>query len=67
MLGLGGNQIGDNGMKAFAVAIGNGALPMLRELFLCHNNIGHDGIKAFADALGKGGLPALKQLFVDVV
>ena len=31
---IGGNQIGNDGMQAFAAAIGNGALPRLHDLFV---------------------------------
>ena len=63
VLVLGGNQIGDVGLIAFAKAVEKGALPQLKELNLYKNQIGDVGMQALAgavstlaDALGKGAL-----------
>ena len=53
------------GMVAFAEAVGSGALPNLKKLFLFRNQIGDTGMLAFARAITPtpqnrmGGLPAL--------
>jgi len=47
---LGRNEIGDEGMKAFASA--SGSLRNLRNLVLNNNQIGDEGMKAFAAASG---------------
>ena len=59
LLQLGGNQIGDAGLAAFAKAVESEALPQLESLYLYGNRIGDDGISAFADALSKGALDKL--------
>ena len=61
-LSLRNNSIGDEGMKAFAAAVGSGALPSLTELRLYANKIGDEGMKAFAAAVGSGALPSLTKL-----
>eukprot|EP00966_Prymnesium_polylepis_P286920 6627293-Prymnesium_polylepis.1 len=50
-LGLGGNQIDDEGMKSFSTALASGALPQLKKLWLQENKIGDKGMKAFSTAL----------------
>ena len=66
MLHLDGNQIGDEGCKALAVALGKeGAAPRLEELDLSHNRIGDEGLTALANALGKGAAPRLEKLSLD--
>ena len=49
---LGTNQIGDEGAVALAEAVGKGALPELKGLYL-GNQIGDEGAKALAEAVGK--------------
>ena len=56
-LHLGGNQIGDAGLTAFAKAVEGGALPALEELHFAWNLIGDAGLQAFADAVSKWGFP----------
>ena len=59
------NKIGDEGMQAFAAALGgSGALPLLTRLDLGDNQIGNDGMSALSGALGKGALPALERIVV---
>ena len=65
VLALGGNQIGDVGLIAFAKAVEKGALASLKTLNLYRNQIGDTGISALASALtpgpsGKGALDKLK-------
>ena len=63
-LGLGYNKIGDPGIIALADALGNGALPQLKELYLNSNSIGDIGIASLADALSKGALDHLQHLYL---
>ena len=61
------NQIGDEGMEAFAVAVGRGALPSLKVLDLSNNQIGDAGIKKFAHAMsGIEALPSLTNLHLGI-
>jgi len=54
-LRLNGNEIGDEGCKALAAALGKeGAAPRLEELYLGGNKIGDEGCKALAAALKEG-------------
>lgn len=66
-LSLSSNQIGSDGMVAFAEAVGSGALPQLKELGIFNNLIGDIGMQSFAGAIGRGALPALKNVLVDDV
>ena len=61
-LWLQGNQIGNEGMIAFAAAIGSGAMAKLTILYLGNNEIGDAGMQAFATACGNGAIPQLKEL-----
>ena len=54
--------LGDIGMKVFATAIGNGALPVLNKLIVTWNHIGDVGMKALAIVIGKGALEKLLHL-----
>ncbi|EOD26951.1 hypothetical protein EMIHUDRAFT_114844 [Emiliania huxleyi CCMP1516] len=55
------NQIGDEGCKALAAALGKeGAAPRLEELTLGENKLGDEGCKALAAALKEGAAPSLK-------
>ena len=63
-LGLGGNQIGDAGMKSLADALGKGALPALEVLQLDKNQIGDAGMSAFASACASGALDHLRDLYL---
>ena len=64
-LRLSGNQIGDDGMKAFSAAIASGALGGLKELYLNHNEIGSEGMIAFSSAIASGALAKLEFLQLD--
>ena len=58
---LGYNQIGVDGCKALAAALGKeGAAPRLEELWLGRNKIGDEGCTALAAALKEGAAPSLK-------
>ena len=57
LLQLGGNQIGDAGLAAFAKAVESGALPALEQLELTLNKIGDVGLSALASACASGALP----------
>ncbi|EOD17328.1 hypothetical protein EMIHUDRAFT_355829, partial [Emiliania huxleyi CCMP1516] len=58
---LGNNEIGDEGCKALAAALGKeGAAPRLEVLDLLGNRIGDEGCKALAAALKEGAAPSLK-------
>ncbi|EOD25248.1 hypothetical protein EMIHUDRAFT_206463 [Emiliania huxleyi CCMP1516] len=60
------NQIGDEGCKALAAALGKeGAVPRLEKLSLDGNRIGDEGCKALAAALKEGAAPQLKGLYLD--
>ena len=60
-LALIGNEIGDEGCRALAVALGKeGAVPRLEGLYLWENQIGDEGCKALAAALKEGAAPSLK-------
>ena len=64
-LDLRNNMIGDQGMTAFADAVGKGALASLEYLELRANAIGDVGITALATAVGSGALASLKTVVVD--
>ena len=53
------DNIGDEGMKALADALSNGALPQLETLSLSQNAIGDIGISALASACASGALDHL--------
>ena len=53
-LNLDENDIGDDGMRAFASAVAMGSLPNLKQLLLERNKTGDDGLKAFASAITSG-------------
>ena len=60
-LNLDDNEIGDEGCKALAAALGKeGAAPRLETLGLCIKKIGDEGCKALAAALKEGAAPSLK-------
>ncbi|EOD40575.1 hypothetical protein EMIHUDRAFT_222693 [Emiliania huxleyi CCMP1516] len=61
------NQIGDEGCKALAAALGKeGAVPRLETLSLVGNKIGDEGCKALAAAIGKEGTaPRLETLYLE--
>ncbi|EOD27522.1 hypothetical protein EMIHUDRAFT_235752 [Emiliania huxleyi CCMP1516] len=61
------NEIGDEGCKALAAALGKeGAAPRLEYLYLDGNKIGDEGCKALAAALGKeGAAPRLEYLYLN--
>ena len=48
-------------MIALADAVGKGALPALKVLYLDSNAIGDVGVQALAGAVSKGALPQLKE------
>ena len=50
------------GVKAFAAAFAEGAMPELKYLYLDHHQIGDEGVVALAEAVGKGALPELTRL-----
>ena len=55
------NEIGDEGCKALAAALGEeGAAPRLETLVLDSNKIGDEGFKALAATLKEGAAPSLK-------
>ncbi|EOD15730.1 hypothetical protein EMIHUDRAFT_211351 [Emiliania huxleyi CCMP1516] len=57
------NQIGDEGCKALAAALGKeGAAPRLEKLYLEFNKIGDEGCMALAAALKEGAAPRLEKL-----
>jgi len=62
VLDLGRNQIGHEGMKAFAATIASGSMANLQELYLHHNQIGDAGMVAFAAAMGS--LAKLEVLYL---
>ena len=62
LLNLGGNQIGDVGMQAFADAIGSGSMANLESLDISDNKIGDPGLISLSEALAKGSLRALEFL-----
>ncbi|EOD05047.1 hypothetical protein EMIHUDRAFT_250346 [Emiliania huxleyi CCMP1516] len=66
-LDLAGNQIGDDGLKALAAALGReGSAPRLQELDLTSNQIGDDGLMSLAAALSNDGVvPRLANLILD--
>ena len=66
-LNLSRNEIGEEGCKALAAALGKeGAAPRLEKLELAFNKIGDEGCKALAAALGKeGAAPRLKELWLQ--
>ena len=62
---LGYNQIGVDGCKALAAALGKeGAAPRLEELYLSYNKIGDEGCEALTAALKEGAVPRLKMLYL---
>ena len=61
---LNDNQVGDDGAKALASAVANGALKNCTQLRLSDNKIGNDGMCSLADALANGALPQLRSLFL---
>ena len=62
-LALKSNEIGDEGMKAFATA--SGSLGALISLVLSHNRIGNAGITEFSRAIASGSLGNLAVLDLD--
>ena len=50
-LDLSANNVGDNGARAFAVKIGEGAVPRLQQLHLHNNQIGESGLCALMSSL----------------
>ena len=50
-LELGHNEIGDEGIKPFSLALSSGALASLQKLYLNNNQIGDAGMKDFSAAL----------------
>ena len=54
MLWLKGNQIGDDGMKAFSTAIASGALASLMTLYVDDGRLGtdHPALKAACETCG---------------
>ena len=61
VLWLNSNQIGDEGCKALAAALGKlGAAPRLMGLLLNSNQIGDEGCKALYATLGKPSSPWLE-------
>ncbi|EOD19164.1 hypothetical protein EMIHUDRAFT_118138 [Emiliania huxleyi CCMP1516] len=63
---LGYNQIGVDGCKALAAALGKeGAAPRLEELYLSYNKIGDEGCEALTAALKEGAVPRLKMLYLE--
>ena len=54
-LRLGNNKIGDAGMISLADALGKGALPSLKQLFLHGNQISDDGFATLMPLLNKDG------------
>jgi hypothetical protein len=65
MMFLGVNEIGDDGVKSLADALGKGALPALKELSLRSNQIANPGMISFAEAISKGASPALARLWLQ--
>ena len=61
------NCIGNEGMKAFAEAIRNGALPQLERLYIQCNQIGIDGMIAFSTAIINGALASLSFVSLDYI
>ena len=59
---LGFNQIGDEGMKSFSIAVASGALANCKWLNLSANGIGDEGMNAFFSAISKGALDEMVQL-----
>ena len=62
---LSNNQIEDAGVRAFAAALGGGALPRLASLDLGANRIGDAGMGALAAALNAGAAQSLVILKVS--
>ena len=65
LLQLGGNQIGDAGLAAFAKAVESGALAECTYISLGNNQIGDAGLTALASACASGALASLKKIIVD--
>ena len=63
-LGLGSNQIGDDGVTVLAGVIATGSLGALKELSLRGNDIGDVGMTEFSRAISNGSLGALKELYL---
>ena len=59
------NLIGDEGMRAFADAIGNGSMGGLKRLDLIGNLIGDAGMIKFSEALGKSSMGKLMHLYLN--
>mmetsp|Transcript_16792 Transcript_16792/g.52673 ORF Transcript_16792/g.52673 Transcript_16792/m.52673 type:complete len:408 (-) Transcript_16792:590-1813(-) len=61
-LELNRNKFGDEGAKMIALALADGAAPMLQNLGLHSNSIGSEGARALAKALSDGAAPKLEIL-----
>ena len=61
-LSLAGNGMGDDGAKALAAALGQGAAPLLEALLLNSNAIGDRGLMALATAMADRRVPHLRIL-----
>ncbi len=59
---LGGNQIGDDGVKSLSTAIASGSLAKLTYLNLSSNQISDPGITSLSDAIASGSLGNLEIL-----
>eukprot|EP00966_Prymnesium_polylepis_P248345 5741827-Prymnesium_polylepis.1 len=59
---LGGNRIGNPGIRAIANACTGGALVGLEQLMLFKNRISDEGMISLAEAIGKGALANLEAL-----
>ena len=57
-------SVDDAAMAAFGGALGSGAAPALKELWLGYNKIGDEGVRHLSDALARGAAPALKKLLL---
>jgi Ran GTPase-activating protein (RanGAP) involved in mRNA processing and transport len=67
-ISIGGQQIGDDGMRRFADAVAKGtSLPNLTWLGLSQTKIGDEGMEAFASAVTSktSPLPNLQELYLD--
>ena len=58
------NQVGDEGIKAFASAIASGALGSCQVINLRSNNIGEAGMQAFSDAIRSGALGLCTTIYL---
>ena len=55
----------DAAMAAFCGALGSGAAPALKSLYLHINKIGNEGMRHLGDALARGAAPALETLDIS--